>query len=306
MSLPTKSRETHVAPARLAQVDRDGFAGEFYLPRSEQGVASCVIVVAGSMGGLVHRNLAQALAAQGIPALAVAYFNYAGLPSKLQRIALEYFERPIAWLRSQAESRNLQLAILGRSRGAELALQLASVYDDFKSVIAISPSHVRWGAPGGRAGAWTHAGRDLPFVQSRTEPAPQPSPTKHDGVDFFPLRAHFEHDLADNPSLPEAVIPVERIAGDLLLFAGQDDQLWPSDVSADEIERRARSHGFAHELHNVQYPNVGHDFPLPGTTPIIYARSPGAPSGVLYGGKADIQHAVTDYWQRLIGSVRGR
>ena len=42
---------------------------------------------------------------------------------------------------------------------------------------------------------------------------------------------------------PEAVIPVERIAGSLLLVCGEQDRIWPSCPMARQIHERLRANG---------------------------------------------------------------
>ncbi|MEO0900275.1 MAG: acyl-CoA thioester hydrolase/BAAT C-terminal domain-containing protein, partial [Bacteroidota bacterium] len=37
---------------------------------------------------------------------------------------------------------------------------------------------------------------------------------------------------------PSAVIPVEKIAGPILLLSGRDDQVWPSATMSDMMEER--------------------------------------------------------------------
>jgi len=53
-----------------------------------------------------------------------------------------------------------------------------------------------------------------------------------------------------------ATIPVENAQGDIILVAGGDDALWPSDVFAKSIEERLASAGKSATL--IQHPNAGH------------------------------------------------
>ena len=54
----------------------------------------------GAEGGL-HADKAALPASLGFASLALAYFNYDGLPTSLENIPLEYFDTAIRWLRSQ-------------------------------------------------------------------------------------------------------------------------------------------------------------------------------------------------------------
>ena len=77
--------------------------------------------------------------------------------------------------------------------------------------------------------AWTLNGNPLVHVPSNFGPADL----------ALPGRERFLKRMQDAAALARAAIPVERIAGPVLLFSGKDDQLWPSDLrprNRQEIE----------------------------------------------------------------------
>jgi hypothetical protein len=61
----------------------------------------------------------EALAAEGIAALSVAYFARPGLPGQLRDISLVYFFSALQILHSELPSPGPPLAVLGMSRGSE-------------------------------------------------------------------------------------------------------------------------------------------------------------------------------------------
>ena len=69
-------------------------------------------------------------------------------------------------MRDEAVSAARPLALIGASRGAELALLAASTFPTVGAVVAIAPSSVRWGRDGGIGAigrtAWTFRGQALP------------------------------------------------------------------------------------------------------------------------------------------------
>ncbi len=103
-----------------------GFAGEMFAPVGGRK-RPAVLVIGGSSGGLPTFQAA-ALSAAGYPALAIAYFNYRGLPSTLSRIPLEYFARALGWLARQPGVDPSRILTLGVSRGSEAALLLGVHY----------------------------------------------------------------------------------------------------------------------------------------------------------------------------------
>lgn len=60
----------------------------------------------------------------------------------------------------------------------------------------------------------------------------------------------------------EAAIPVERIAGRVLLTAGGDDLVWPSVLFASLVRDRRAAHGLNTEV--ITSSSAGHRVPLPG------------------------------------------
>ena len=79
--------------------------------------------------------------AQGYAFLAVGYFGMTGTPEKLDRIALEGVHAAIMRAAANPAIEGKCIAIVGRSKGGELALLLASRYPEIKSVAAIVPAH---------------------------------------------------------------------------------------------------------------------------------------------------------------------
>ena len=68
--------------------------------------------------------------------MGIAYFGIDSLPATLGEIPLEYFERALAWLVRQPEVQPGRLAVLGISRGSEMALQLGATFPAIRAVVA--------------------------------------------------------------------------------------------------------------------------------------------------------------------------
>jgi len=50
----------------------------------------------------------------------------------------------------------------------------------------------------------------------------------------------------------EAAIPVERIAGPILLVSATEDRLWPSTAFREMVESRLKERGFIHECSHLR------------------------------------------------------
>lgn len=216
-----------------------------------------VLVLGGSGGGL-DENMAALLASRGWATLALAYFGYEGLPPEMNRIPLEYFETAMDWMRTQDAVGPGKIAVMGVSRGGELALQLASTFTELSPVVALVPSSVRWRGVGAGLDrttfpAWTWKGEALPFlVSGEVDPTPPVA-----------LAPGFLAAMGDEAAVERASIPVERIDGPILMISGDDDRMWPSAAFAERVVERLRRRGFKHPHTHVSYKDAGHAAPRP-------------------------------------------
>ena len=265
---------------KRVRVHSEQVHGVLYMPASG-GPRPTAVVVGGSEGGAPERAAA-ALASEGFAAMAVAYFGVGALPRELEEIPLEYFTGVFAWLAGRSELAGDRLVIVGRSRGAELALLLASRFPEVVTgVIAYVPSCLVWqSAPSSQLMAratarssWTFEGKPLPFVPAAAVTA-EDSDTFARFIAGQPIafRPFFERAMREHDAVAEAAIAIENIAGPILLISAGDDQLWPSQAFCEMALARleARGHRFAHR--HLCYEAAGHLLGIPGT---MYG--PGAP-----------------------------
>src|SRR5512137_333192 len=156
---------SHEGQVSQFDVCSDGIAGRFFGPAGQPRGA--VIVLGGSGGGIGWSGeVAAQLAVEGYAALALAYFRWPGLAKHLAGIRLEYVAEAIRWMQVEVLGATRSVALVGASRGAELALLAASTFSEVGAVIAVAPSSVLWGpdwgfGSSGRA-AWTYRGQALP------------------------------------------------------------------------------------------------------------------------------------------------
>lgn len=243
-----------IATARMQQLEiaagverinlHDGaLRGILYLPPGEDRHPG-VLVLGGSEGGLQRRRAAW-LASHGFAALALAYFRYEDLPRELAGIPLEYFGQALAWMARRPEILPDSIAVMGVSRGAELALQLGSLFGIIKAVVAYSPADVRYPACCGFTSvpyAWTWNGNPLAFK---------------------PVRPRLDRgDMA-----LRAALAVEATKGPILLIAGDDDRVWDSSAMADSIVGRLKRNHFQYAVEELKYPHAGHGAGRPEIVP---------------------------------------
>ncbi|WP_049735053.1 acyl-CoA thioester hydrolase/BAAT C-terminal domain-containing protein [Rhizobium ecuadorense] len=238
-----------------------GPQGEIFRP--ERDIGTGVLVLAGS-SGRVDSDRAKLFASQGATAIALRWFGSEGQVPGICEVPLETFFSAVDYI---VELGCKRIVLVGTSKGAEAAL-LTAVYDPrVSAVVAMSPSSVVWGniGPGldgiswPERSSWTLQGAPLPFVP--TDPAWVRE--YRDGLVAY--RSLFERCLDVHESEVEAAsIPLERTRADILLIAGSDDALWPSNRFAASIVRRRAAAALPTQLFLRE--DAGHRILLPGET----------------------------------------
>jgi dienelactone hydrolase len=276
--------------------------GVFFVPAGKDPHPG-IIVLSGSEGGLNEADAAF-LASKGYAALALAYFNYEDLPKTLENIPLEYFGAGINWLESRKEVRSNELAVMGGSRGGELALLAGSTFHQIKAVVAIAPSGVRWASVDGpRQAAWTYQGRPLPFMGAQDlTPDQQKQAGKILQTTPLSLTPLFQMQLENQAAVEKASIPVEKINGPILLISGNDDQLWPSTILADMVMERLKRAKHRFPDRHLACAGAGHYIPFPNLPATVNKLGdPDTKTEIALGG--DPEHtaaAGADAWARIV------
>jgi dienelactone hydrolase len=255
--------------ARVFRRPADQVHGTLFVPAGTEPAAA-VLVIGGS-GGSEPSYVGEALAREGMTAMSVAYFARPGLPGQLRGIRLEYFATALEILRAALPSPRVPVAVTGMSRGSEAAMLTAICAPGaVQGVVATVPANVIAGShpPGGPA--WLLNGKPLPYAD---RPGPQ-----HEN--------------------PDALIPVERVPGPVLLIAAGADQVWPCAAMARALSARLRQHGDPHGHTVLDYPDAGH---------CLGYLIPRLPPGLVPPGLTDHpadQIARADAWPRTVEFLR--
>lgn len=268
-------------------LSQDGLVGALFTPATP-GPHPAIVFLNGSGGG-VNEARAALFASHGYAALALGYFGAPGLPDHLSGIPLEYFERALAWLRATVRPAWDFVAVSGISRGGELSLLLGSEYPQAVSaVVAYVPSSVVHGVlnagkpdEGRFATAWTRGGDAVAHVWegnaaqdwSAIDSLPEPRRQAQAFVDA-------QRDVA---AVARARIPVERIAGPVLLLSAGDDGYWPSSRYAEDVARTLTRAQHPHAVTHLDYPEAGHALQAPGV-PTTRIAKPHPVSGIVLTG----------------------
>jgi dienelactone hydrolase len=286
----------------VERVQQNALIGEFAaLPNVARRPA--VIVLGGFEGG-VPRD-ASAFASEGYAGFAVAYYAAGNLSKNLEDIPAETVSRAVDYLRARPEVDPNRIAVVGISKGAELALLAASRDPRVKSVVVLSPSAYVWFAPvfdGSSAprSSWYANGGPVSFVPFDIAAANKLAEAVRAGGSYA-FRDLYDASLAAAPpaTLTRAAIPVEQIAGPILCLAGDDDRQWNSAAACTTIAARRRAaHADPRDAVTVE-PGAGHFLGLGGH---------GSPETIsagrltlrMGGSPAANARAAADAWSRTL------
>lgn len=239
--------------------------GEFYqFPGPERRPA--VLVLGGSECTLsVTSFMAAWITTAGYHALALDYCQQ-GI---IERVPLEHLSLALDWLASQPGVDPDRLAVMGASRGGELALEIAARERRLRGTVALVPSPWRWGGTGPNdLTAWTVAGVDLPTIPSSATAMGRVEmlPGLGQGLRLTPL---FEATLAAATPMQRAAAAIEvgSATSSMLLIGAGDDGIWPSCqfVEAAWTMLGATNHQATHPLsRRLCLANAGHSMGPPG------------------------------------------
>lgn len=243
--------EDNLVSQRIRQND---IVADFFYPK-ESNHLPLVVALAGSAGGFLPDKELQSLALHGYAVLSLAYFNAGSLPKKLESIPLEYFDAAINWAAGQSVADSANIILLGVSRGAELALLLASHNSRIKGVVAYSPGcFVLPNAIDSednvvRTASWSWKGKDLSFA-----PMAMLQQNNDQAIDY----RNYVEPLLEDPDQEVYTIPIEKAQAAILLISGGDDRTWPAAEMATLLEHRLKMKQYSYAVRNVIFPRAGH------------------------------------------------
>lgn len=250
------------------EIREDGLVGTLFTPAGP-GPHPVVVVLNGSGGG-INEPRGALYASQGFQAFALGYFKAPGLSPFITETPLEYLETGLRWAHRELQPKDGFVAVSGQSRGGELALLLGATFPDLVSaVIAYVPGAMVHGAQGAgdpaRGGwqgvTWTKNGMPLPHLWQDNAAvhwhpwAGDAPPSRHHSVFFEGLK--------DRALAERSRIPVERIAGPVLLVSGRDDRAWPSSLYSRMVVSTLSRHGHPHLVRHLDFDDAGHAINLP-------------------------------------------
>lgn len=182
---------------------------------------------------------------KGYAFLAVCYFGCSQTPEILDRIAIADVHNAILEAAKNKKVNKNKIAVIGGSRGADLALLLGSYYKDISCVVGMSASHAVF--PGHTqtfsTSCWTFNGTELPYI-----------PVNEQAIPFLmkrDLRGAFEAMVQDTLAEQKALIKVENTNGPVLLLSAKQDEIIPAVAMGEKMVARLQSKSFKHHYEHL-------------------------------------------------------
>lgn len=157
---------TDVDGIDVTYVDEGRMQGFRFVPKekSHKGIVICF----GGSEGSPNFETAKRLAEEGYETFALFMFGMKNQEQTLRKIPLEQFEDVINYINKNIKD-NKPISVLGASKGAEYALNLASKYHEIDDLILMAPSSYNFAGLDFKdyGSSWTYKGKELPYIDKK-------------------------------------------------------------------------------------------------------------------------------------------
>ncbi|MEE6498410.1 hypothetical protein FKM82_003085, partial [Ascaphus truei] len=224
-----------------------------------------IIDIFGGVGGLIEYR-ASLLARHGFVVLALAFCSYEDLPRSFQKLDLDYFEEAAELLLRHPKVSGPTIGVVGVSKGAEIALMMASYLPQIGATVCINGTCSVYGSTFYYKGNLLLKGSF--FNQEK----------------MMITEEGLLHTAGLYDDCTDSFIPVEKAIGHILFVVGEADQYYNSKSFAEEGLARMIGHG-RNNAKMLSFPGAGHLIEPPGF-PFCWASDlRGHRLPILWGGQ---------------------
>ena len=234
---------TYIDGVDVTYVDEGRMQGFRFVPK-EKLHKGLVICFGGSDGG-PNFETAKRLAEEGYETFALFMFGMKNQEQTLRKIPLEQFEDVISYINKNIKD-NKPISVLGASKGAEYALNLASKYPEIDNLILMAPSSYNFAGLdfNDYGSSWTYKGNEFPYIDIKKSsfnsffkniigPAIIKSPIS--------FKDTYNSAIEKDATSQEKLIPIKDVKANILMIVGEDDLMWDSLAMANKIKEQTPS-----------------------------------------------------------------
>lgn len=233
----------------ITEINSNRVQGYQLIPEARSN--NTTVITFGGSDGNCWLNMGHDIARKGYTVLSLFYFGKANLPQSLSKVNLSFFDDVIGYIKKNPDLPNT-ITIVGASRGAELALLLATEYELVSNVILFSPSAFVFAGINHSSSAWVNGNKELPFITFSFRTIFQRFLNRK-----LPLEHSFRRELRHTKLFEQARIDISEFSGNIVMFAGREDLTWPSSEMGELIKSNASS---ASSVELFSFENAGHSF----------------------------------------------
>ena len=233
---------------------------KLYLPdnATADNPAPLIAVFGGSEGGIPWADNNNASHRQpyldaGFALLVVGYFGLPGTPQGLDRIELTSIIDVINNTAAQPDVKAENISLLGTSKGAELALLLASRSTNISAVVSVVGSDAVFGST-----EWYSTSSSWAWQQQPVSYVPISMRSILPTLVHGDLRRSYELAMQNHSAYKQAKIPVEQMQANVLFISGTADEVWPSSEMSDNMMARLRQHKYRFIYQHLKTEGAGH------------------------------------------------
>ncbi|KAL7641360.1 UNVERIFIED_CONTAM: hypothetical protein RMT77_008499 [Armadillidium vulgare] len=259
-----------------------------FIPAGE-GPFPGVVDMFGAIGGLLEYRSAQ-LASRGIASLALAFFGYDDLPESMEEFDLEYFKEAVNILLSHKKVKKPYVGAIGVSKGADLALAMATFIPEVKCVIGINGCISSVNSPFRVTNDYII--QPLPFVFKNVK--------VFENIGFC-----FNESHAEPEDFPETIIPIYRSNAKFLFIVGEDDNNINSKKYAEISAKLLREAGKENNYKICAYEGAGHLIEPPYSPLCFWSYHKTYDSVFVWGGEIKKHtEAQEKSWVEIISFIK--
>lgn len=268
--IATDEENVYVEPANLALYEteqanmtvetiKEGYVIGFHLVPDEILAEGAIFTFGGSEGS-PNYELAVQLANEGYEVYSLFFFGPGESPESIHEVPLDFYQEVLAYHEEHSQSDG-PITVLGASKGAELTLNLATIYEEIDHIVLYAPSAYNFFSldqQNADASSWSYQDEPLPHLSNQSGSMIETMQMIVGFITYTPVSYQPIYDSviegSETESLEAARIKAEEFTGEGIIFAGGDDLMWNSSQMGEAIIEQANQI----ELHN--YPEAGHLF----------------------------------------------
>lgn len=284
----SSDKSSYATSERVTAIEGEYLNGFHFRPEKKKHRG--VVVVYGGSEGSPDYERASSLARDGYDVLSLFFFGQPNQKPTLANVPLEQFDEVADYIDKNVEGSD-PVTVIGTSKGAEFAELLAARGYPVDNVVAFAPAHYSYSgldfARGQELPSFTDRGETVEYASFREASISAGAKMMWDMATSYPVSYRPTYESAAANAGDNARIDLRGFGGNVLLFGGEDDQMWQSADAA----RALAEQGGNIEAHT--YPDAGHAF---------FPNADDVPNGwqIMLGGTVDGNRAAHDDAEKIL------